>query len=390
MKTDLPRRGLVWPPRCLLIVAGALALAACGESQPAALHEPVEVSVVQLRPEAITIYDVLPGRVAAYRVAEIRPQVGGIVRNRLFRQGSEVEAGQPLFQIDPAAFAAEVDMAAAALSRSDAALNRTEAQVRRVEALLKTNTATQQAYDEAIAARAQAAADVAYGRAALERRTLDLGFATIRAPIAGRIDHALASEGLLATPGGTSPLAIVQQIDRVYVDLRQPARRLDALRGLARPDEADAGTPVEILSADGKAYPVVGRLLFSGISVDPGTGEIVLRVEADNPQRLLLPGMFVRARLGREKRPAALLVPLQAVQRDGNGVEHVSIVEDAGRVVRREIVTGGQIDGRVVVESGLRAGDQVVVEGQDRIQPGAQVNALPWRVERVADAEPHR
>lgn len=343
---------------------------------------------MQLRPEAVTIHDVLPGRVAAYRVAEIRPQVGGIVQHRLFREGSEVAAGQPLFQIDPAAFAAQVDMAAAVLRRAEAVLDRAEAQVRRVEALLKTNTATQQAHEDAIAARAQAAADVAHSRAALERRTLDLGFATLRAPIAGRIDHALVSEGALVTPGGASPLAIVQQIDRVFVDLRQPARHLEALRRLARADGADAGA-VAILSADGEAFPVVGRLLFSGVSVDPGTGEVILRVEAENPGRLL-PGMFVRARLLREKRPEALLVPLQAVQRDGNGMEHVSIVEDPGRVARREIVTGAQIDGRIVVERGLRAGERVIVEGQDHVQPGAQVTALPWQRERVADAEPQR
>ena len=197
------------------------------------------------------------------------------------------------------------------------------------------------------------------------------------------------SEGALATPGGASPLAIVQQIDRVYVDLRQPARHLEALRRLARADGADAGA-VAILSADGEAFPVVGRLLFSGVSVDPGTGEVILRVEAENPGRLLLPGMFVRARLLREKRPEALLVPLQAVQRDGNGMEHVSIVEDPGRVAWREIVTGAQIDGRIVVERGLRAGERVIVEGQDHVQPGAQVTALPWQRERVADAEPQR
>ncbi len=389
MKIDRPRRCLVWLQTYNLFLAGAIALAACAENQPAATHEPVEVSVVQLRAEPVTVHDVLPGRVVAYRVAEIRPQVGGIVQHRLFREGSEVEAGQPLFQIEPAALAAEVDMAAASLRRAEAVLNRAEVQVRRVEALLKTNTATQQAHDDAIAAREQAAADVAHGRAALERRRLDLGFATLRAPIGGRIDHALTSEGALATPAGTAPLAIVQQIDKVYVDLRQPARRLDALRQLAGAEGADAGA-VDILSADGKVSPVVGRLLFSGISVDPGTGEVLVRVEADNPQRLLLPGMFVRARVAREHRPAALLVPLQAVQRDVNGTEYVSMVEAPGQVARRDITTGAQIDGRIVVERGLRPGERVIVEGQDHVQPGAPVTALPWRGDRVAGAEGQR
>lgn len=373
-----------------VLLAAISVLAACGDDKPPEPEAPAEVSVVRPSPESVSIAELLPGRVVAHRVAEIRPQVGGIVLTRLFDQGSEVAAGQPLFQLDPAVFAAEVDMAAAALSRAEASLTRARAQVERVEALLRTNAASRQAHDDAIAARAQAAADVAQSRAALERRRLDLGFATIRSPIAGRIDQALASEGALAVVGAASPLAVVQQIDRVYVDLRQPARRLDALRTLARSGGPEASAPVEILTGDGDAHPATGRLLFSGIAVDPQTGEILLRVEVGNPDRALLPGLFVRARLPRALKPAALLVPLQAVQRDGNGIARIGIVDEAGKVARREVATGPEIDGRVVIESGLRAGERVIVEGQDRVQPGATVTALPWRPERLAATQAPR
>lgn len=343
--------------------------------------------MVRLSPENVIVSDVLPGRVVAFRTAEIRPQVGGIIRARLFQQGSEIAAGQPLFQIDPSTVTAEAGMAEAALQRARSVLSQAEAKVRRIETLLKTDAASRQAHEDALAARAQAEADLAQSQASLERRKLDLGFATIRSPIAGRIDQALASEGALAVVGSTPPLAVVQQIDRVYVDLRLPARRLDELRDLARGGSRDDGATVEILSDDGQPHPVTGTLLFSGISVDPGTSEVTARVEVPNSQRLLLPGMFVRAKLPRERRPDALLVPLQAVKRDGNGIAQVAVAADDGRMRLHTITIGAEIDGRVIVESGLRAGDLVMVEGQDRVQPGAQVKAMPWHAERIARAE---
>ncbi|MBS7706243.1 efflux RND transporter periplasmic adaptor subunit [Chelatococcus asaccharovorans] len=373
----------------LFLLAAALILSSCQDEQPPEREAPAEVSVIRLRPESVSISDLLPGRVVAFRTAEIRPQVGGVIRESLFRQGSEVAAGQPLFQLDPAPFAAETAMAAAALQRTESVLSRAEIQVGRIETLLKTHAASRQAHEDALALRAQAAADVAQSRAALERRRLDLGFTTIRSPIAGRIDQALASEGALAVVS-TSPLAVVQQIDRVYIDLRQPARRLDELRDLARAGSRDDGATVEILSGDGQPYPVTGKLLFSGIGVDPGTSEVIVRVEAANPERFLLPGMFVRARLPRERRSDALLVPLQAVKRDGNGIAQVALVADDGQMRLQTITTGAEVDGRIVIESGLSPGDQVIVEGQDRLQPGMQVKAMPWRAERIAGVDPQR
>ncbi|WP_082813379.1 efflux RND transporter periplasmic adaptor subunit [Sphingopyxis terrae] len=342
---------------------------------------PAVVSVVQVAPEPVTVVDELPGRVVAYRIAEIRAQVGGIVQRRLFEQGSEVRAGQALFQINPAPFRAEANIAAATLQRSQAALGRARVQTRRLEPLLGADAISRQAYDDAVTARDQAAADVAQGRAMLERRQLDLGFATIRSPISGRIDQAVLTEGALVGVGDASPLATVQQIDRVYIDVRQPASRLTRLRALAR-NGTGQGASVEILPPEGSAHPIRGTLLFSGISVDPGTGASVVRVEVQNTGRVLLPGMFVRARLPRETRSNALLVPLQAVQRDGNGGAWIDIVDARKKAARRSVKTGAEIDGRVIVEQGLKPGESVIVEGQDRVQPGAAVRAMPWRGER--------
>lgn len=362
----------------LLCVAAMLALAACGEKPQGPPPAP-EVSVVKIAPAAVSIADELPGRVVAFRVAEIRPQVSGIVQRRLFEQGSEVRAGQPLFQIDPSPFRADAGSAAASVRRAEATLARAKVQEDRLAPLVKSDAISGQAYDDAVAARRQAAADLAQTRADLERRRVDLGFATIRSPISGRIDQAVLTEGALANAGDANPLATVQQIDRVYVDVRQPATRLDALRDAARAGAADQGAPVEIVSGTGRIYPVKGRLLFSGISVDPGTGEVIARVEVPNGDRTLLPGMFVRARLPRLALPSAIMVPLQAVAHGGSGDTTVKIVDAQNKVQDRKVVLGDEKDGQVIVHEGLKPGDRVLVEGQDRVQSGAVVKPMPWR-----------
>jgi len=357
----------------------ALLLAACGGGEvPQTAPPPTEVSVVRVEASAMAIADELPGRVAAYRVADIRPQVGGIIQRRLFEQGSEVRAGQPLFQINAAPFQADAATASAGLERAQAVLSRARVQQKRLAPLVEADAISGQSYDDAEAARVQAAADVAQNRATLQRRRLDVGFATVRSPISGRIDQAVLTEGALATVGDANPLATVQQIDRVFVDVRQPAARLDALRAAARAGTGNQGAPVEILSSDGTPYAARGRLLFSGISVDPGTGEVIARVEVDNADRSLLPGMFVRARLPRTFQRNALSVPDQAVIHDASGRTHVSVVTN-GKVVAREVATGDTRDGRTLIKQGLHPGDLVIVEGQDRVQPNATVKAMPWR-----------
>jgi multidrug efflux system membrane fusion protein len=366
--------------RALLVVSVVfLGLAACSEQSQPAAPPLAEVSVVKVEPSAIAIADELPGRVVAFRVAEIRPQVTGVIQRRLFEQGSEVRAGQPLFQINPAPFRADANSAAANIQRAESALARARLQEKRLAPLVTADAISGQAYDDAVATRDQAAAELAQSRADYQRRQVDLGFATIRSPINGRIDQAVLTEGALASVGGTEPLATVQQIDRVYVDVRQPAARLEALREAASKGTADQGAPVEILSSDGRIYPVKGRLLFSGISVDSGTGEVVARVEVPNTGRALLPGMFVRARLPRLSIPNALTVPQQAVTRDGGGAATVRVVLAGGKVEVRPVTAGDEHDGRTVITQGLKVGDTVIVEGQDRLQPGAVVKPVPWR-----------
>lgn len=361
----------------LLAGLAVLALAGCDSApEQADAAMPLQVSVMTLVPHELAISEVLPARVAAVRSAEIRAQIGGIVQRRLFEQGAEIEAGAVLFQINPAPFKAEVDSAAAALQRAEAVLARSRVQVERLTLLVKAEAVSRQVYDDAVAQREQAAADVAQARAALARRTLDLQFASVEAPIAGRIDQALVSEGALVSPSDATPMARIQQIDQVYVDVRQPASVLDALR-----QQAGSATPelsVDILGSDGKSLGMRGRILFSGIEVDAGTGDVLLRALVDNPQRRLLPGLYVQARIPRAHYPAALSVPQQAVTRTA-GQANVWVVDARGQVQPVPIEVGELVEGRYRVVSGLSAGQQVVIEGIERLSPDAQVATRPWQ-----------
>lgn len=363
---------------CALMLIAATA--GCGDAQQSVpVPQPVTVLAMQVQPEAVAVADELPGRVVAYRTAEIRPQVGGIIRQRLFEQGSMVEAGQPLFQIDPAPFVADARTATAALERAEATLARARVQVARLRPLVGEDAISRQSYDDALVARDQALADVAQARATAGRRRLDVGFARVTSPISGQIGQAMVTEGALVTAGDTSAMATVQQIDQVYVDVRQPAERLDVLRDAVAAGTADPQAPVEILSRSGKPYPVSGRMLFSGITVDPATGNAIVRVLVPNPARQLLPGMFVRARLARTNMPRAIAIPQQAVTRDPSGAAQVSVVNGQGRVKVRRIEVGEVVDGRYLVLSGLRAGETIIVEGQDRVQTDVPVEVKPWR-----------
>lgn len=362
-----------------LVLAGiaVLALAGCDSApEQAEAPAPLQVSAMTLVPHELAISEVLPARVAAVRSAEIRAQIGGIVQRRLFEQGAEIEAGAVLFQINPAPFKAEVDSAAAVLQRAEVVLARSRVQVERLTLLVKAEAVSRQVYDDAVVQREQAAADVAQARAALARRKLDLQFASVEAPIAGRIDQALVSEGALVSPTDATPLARIQQIDQVYVDVRQSASVLDALR-----QQVGSATPewsVEILGSDGKPLGMRGRILFSGIEVDAGTGDVLLRVLVDNPQRRLLPGLYVQARIPRAHYPAALSVPQQAVTRTA-GKANVWLIDAQGQVQPVPIEVGELVEGRYRVVSGLSAGQQVVIEGIERLSPAAQVATRPWQ-----------
>lgn len=319
------------------------------------------------------------------RSAEIRPQVSGIVQRQLFEQGTDVKAGQPLFQIEPAAFQAEVETAAAALQRSEAALARATSQSERLRPLAEAGAVSRQVHDDAVSQRDQAAADVAQARAILSRRRLDLNFATIKAPIAGRIDQAMVTEGALVGSSDTSPMARIQQLDPVYVDVRRPASSLESLRDLlaTKSDSAGEGLPVELLRNDGMAYAVSGRILFSGISVDSGTGDVLVRILVNNPQRDLLPGMFVRARVPRASYADALMVPQQAVVRS-EGQTRVWTLDAQGQAQLTAVELGELANGSYRIQSGLSAGQHVVIEGMERLSAGVLATAHSWNAPEPA------
>lgn len=337
---------------------------------------PLQVSVMTLAGQDLFVSENLPARVAAVRSAEIRAQISGIVQNRLFRQGAEITAGSTLFQINPALFKADADSAAAALQRAESVLARARIQVERLAPLVQTEAVSRQVYDDAVSLRDQAAADVAQARATQARHKLNLQFASVAAPISGRIDQALVSEGALVSPTDSTPMARIQQIDQVYVDVRQPASVLEALR-----QQSVATAPemtVDILSSDGKPLDMKGRILFSGIEVDAGTGDVLLRVLVDNPLRRLLPGLYVQARIPRAHYAKALSVPQQAVVRTA-GQARVWIVDARGQAQQVPIETGELVARQYRIVSGLSAGQRVVIEGIERLAPGAQVTARAWQ-----------
>lgn len=362
---------------CALVAA---MLAGCGPAGQQAAAPATPVAAMTLAASRLDVTEDLPGRVAAVRTAEIRPQVSGIVQRRLFEQGTEVRAGQPLFQINPAPFKADMDTAAASLQRAQAALERAKVQTARFKPLVEADAISRQVYDDAVSQRDQAAADVAQARATLARRQLDLKFATVEAPISGRIDQALVTEGALVASTDSQPMARIQQIDQVYVDVRQPAASLESLRGAlaSQPDATGNGLPVDVLRGDDTRYDVKGRMLFSGVNVDPGTGDVLVRVLVDNPKRQLLPGMYVRARIPRAHYANALTVPQQAVVRAG-GKPQVWVLDAKGTAHLKAVEVGELTNRSYRIKSGLQAGQKIVVEGMERLVDGAPTTATDWK-----------
>lgn len=356
-----------------------LGLAGCTPSPDDASSEapsPFPVSVLTLEAAELSVTENLPGRVSAVRTAEVRAQVSGIVKRRSFEEGSNVEAGKTLFQIDPAPFKAEVDIAAAALQRAEATLAQARTRADRMDTLRRRDAISRQIYDDAVSLRDQAAADVAQARAALALRRLNLRFASVEAPIAGRIDQTLVSEGALVSPTDATPMARIQQIDQVYVDVRQSATVLETLR-----QQAGSATPepsVDILDSDGTSLGMRGRMLFSGIQVDTGTGDVLLRVLVDNPQHRLLPGLYVQTRVPRAHYCAALSVPQQAVTRTA-GQASVWVMNSQHQVRQVAVELGELVARRYRVVSGLSAGQQVVIEGIERLSENADVTPRLWQ-----------
>ncbi|SHG68073.1 MULTISPECIES: efflux RND transporter periplasmic adaptor subunit [Marinomonas] len=340
------------------------------------------VSTIKVEPTPLEIYETLPGRVMAVRTADIRPQVTGIIQQRLFKQGAEVKAGQSLFQIDPAPFVAEADTAKANLLRAQVTFKLADDKVTRLKPLLAADAISRQDYDDAVLLRDQAGADIAVAKATLARRQLDVTFANVTAPISGRIEQALVSEGTLVSSTDTSPMARIQQIDQVFVDIRRPATSFQATREALAANSAGesnaSGATIEILHSNGQPYPIKGQALFSGINIDVSTGDVLLRVLVDNPQRLLLPGMFIRAKVLHSSYQNALMVPQQAVMHL-SGVPHVWRIDEKNFAHFQPIALGELIQGQYHIQDGIEVGDIIVIEGMDRLQDGMLVNQHPWK-----------
>ncbi|RBM90378.1 efflux transporter periplasmic adaptor subunit [Vibrio paracholerae] len=344
------------------------------------------VTTTTTQPQQLDVYEELPGRVKAVRVAEIRPQVAGIVQHRLFKQGAEVKAGQSLFLIEPAPFAAEVDTAKANLQRAQVTYQRALDKERRLKPLVEADAISRQEYDDAVLQRDQAAAEVAVAKATLTRRELDLKFANVKAPISGLIEQTLVTEGALVSSTDATPMTRIQQIDQVFVDIRRPASSLEAMReALAANSDGEpsiTGTKIEILRSNGTPYQVKGEILFSGINIDEGTGDVLLRVLVDNSQRLLLPGMFVKAKVLYSSYDNALMVPQQAVTHLA-GAPHLWSIDQEGYAHLKPVKLGELIDGQYHVKSGISKGENIVIEGKERLEDGILVDQRKWEESEV-------
>ena len=368
----------------MMLAAFAPLLGACDESSSAvsaAQSTDPDVSIVIVKPQARAVVRELPGRISPTRVAEVRPRVSGIVVERLFRQGSEVKAGDALYRIDPRPFEVEVMANDAAVAKAEAALMQAQQQARRIATLTSQRAAPEAENEKTIAAELQARAEVEGRKADLARAKLNLDYATVRAPIDGVVGAALVSEGALAVQNETN-LATVQQLDPIYADFTQSVTELNQLRrALESGDldriEADA-VKVRLVLDDNTVYSLDGKLLFSEAKVDAHTGQVTLRGEFPNPKRELLPGMYVRVRLDQGLDSDAIAVPQQAVQRNGGGGSEVFVVKDDNRIAVQTVRTGSVQDGIWFVTEGLKAGDKVVVEGFQKFAAGDKVKPQSW------------
>ena len=375
-----------------LVLAAVLVLflTGCGKGAApaagAAPPPPPQVGVVTVTPGDVGLVTELPGRLEASRVAQVRARAAGILQKRLFREGSDVKAGQPLFTIDAAPYAAAVASARAGQARAEANLAQATALADRYKPLVEANAISKQEYANAVASQKQAAADVAVGKANVQTASITLGYASVAAPISGRIGRSLVTEGALVGQGDATQLAVIQQINPMYVNFTQSASDALKLRSamaggqFKRANGADAAS-VRIVLEDGTEYAQPGKLLFSDLTVDPTTGQITLRAEVPNPRGQLLPGLYVRVRLEQAQATNAITLPQQAVTRTAQG-DTVMVVGSDGKVTPRTIKIGSAKDTKWVVLDGLKAGEQVMVDGFQKLQmmpPGTLVKAVPWQ-----------
>ncbi|EQB29837.1 hypothetical protein M529_22685 [Sphingobium ummariense RL-3] len=349
------------------------------------------MGVVTLKSEPATLTSELPGRIAAVETAEVRPQISGVIRRRLFEEGSLVRAGQILYEIEDAPYRAALGSARGGLARAEAAIDATRLQAERYRELVGINAVSRQDADNAVASAKQARADVTAQRAAVQAAEVNLGFTRIRAPISGRIGRSLFTPGALVQAGQADPLATIQRTGTVYVDVTQSASEILNLReamragGLTRDNDS---ARVELLLPNGKTYPIEGRLQFSEVTVDPSTGAVTLRATFPNPDGVLLPGMYVRARLVDGVRQAAILAPQQGIARDPRGRATALVVNAGNKVEQRFVKTDRAIGDRWVITSGLKPGDRLIVDGLLQARPGVTVTPKAPQPRRTALARP--
>ena len=398
MRSLIPSRARQCPPsdtspsarlrelRSVLALTVVLSLAACGKPQqaggmPPGAGGPPEVGIVTLQTETVAITSELAGRTSAHVVAEIRPQIGGIIQKRAFREGSEVKAGELLYQIDPALYQANYDSAKAALAKTEANLTTVRLRADRFKELLSAHAVSQQAYDDANATLRQTEADIAASRAAIEVARINLNYTRVVSPISGRIGMSSITQGALVTANQPTALATVQQLDPINVDITQSSTEMlqmkRALESGALKDAGAGQAAVKLKLDDGSIYPIEGKLAFSEASVDAGTGSVTLRAVFPNPKRNLLPGMYVRAVIEQGVKEQALLVPQQGVSHDPQGKAVAMVVNAEGKVEPRVVKAERAIGNKWLVTEGLAAGDKVIVEGLQKARPGSPVNAVP-------------
>lgn len=370
------------------VVAALGVLAACGQQSTGGTPPgggappPAEVGVITVAPRAVGLATELPGRLEASRVAQVRARAAGILQKRLFKEGSDVKAGQPLFLIDPAPYQASAASAQATLARAQASVTQATAQAERYKPLMEANAISKQDYINAVAQQKSAEADVAAAKAALQTAQINLGYASVTSPIGGRIGRALVTEGALVGQGEATQLAVVQQINPMYVNFTQSTTDVLRLRKAVESGQfkraGTDGASVRVVLEDGSDYGQPGKLLFSDLTVDPTSGQITLRAEVPNAAGLLLPGMYVRVRLEQAQAEAGIVVPQQAVTRGSTG-DSVMVVGVDGKVAPRPVKIGTSVEGQWVVLDGLKAGEQVMVDGFQKLRGNAPVKAVPWK-----------
>lgn len=386
-------RHRAWRPLGAFLLSATFLLAACGEKpkEQDMSGMKVPVNVVQVEPEVTTIFTELPGRVEAIEEAQVRARVTGILTSFNFEQGSEVKKGDLLFTIDPAPYEAVRDQAAAQLKNVQAEASTAKVLAQRYAKLIKENAVSRQEYDAASASAKQADAAIAAAQASLKSAEIDLGYTKVTAPISGRIGGSEVTVGALVSAAEATQLATIQQLDELYINITRPVGEVMSLRkaiadGILKADP-DGAAKVSAILDDQTVYGETGRLLFSGVSVDPTTGQLRMRAIFPNPDQLLLPGMFVRVRLEQGVDEKALLVPAQAVQYATDGSASLMLVKD-GVVKTTAVQLGNEVNGRIIVSSGVEAGDTVVVAGFQKIRPGAPVQPIPWKDGPAAEPEP--